>query len=60
MQVNDANETKPSAFGERIVPQVDQELKKKFEKAAALKEKGKKVSVKKGELKTLLTSYHLG
>lgn len=41
-KVNDANETKPSAFGERIVPQVDQELKKKFEKAAALKEKGKK------------------
>lgn len=44
-QAADANETKPSAFGERIVPLIDAELKKKFEKAAAAKEKGKKVSV---------------
>lgn len=41
-KATDANETKPSAFGERIVPLIDAELKKKFEKAAALKEKGKK------------------
>lgn len=48
-QAADGNETRPSAFGERIVPLIDQELKKKFEKAAALKEKekGRKVSVTK-------------
>ncbi|KAK8401478.1 hypothetical protein O3P69_001004 [Scylla paramamosain] len=43
----DANETKPSAFGERVVPLIDQELKKKFEKAAALKEKEKGKKTKK-------------
>ncbi|XP_045117952.1 DNA topoisomerase 2-alpha-like isoform X2 [Portunus trituberculatus] len=43
----DANETRPSAFGERIVPLIDQELKKKFEKAAALKEKEKGKKTKK-------------
>lgn len=33
-------ETLPSAFGERVVPQVDAEIKKKLEKAAAAKERG--------------------
>lgn len=35
----------PSPFGERVVPCIDPELKKKAEKAAAAKEnKGKRVS----------------
>lgn len=38
------NETMPSPFGERVVPCIDPELKKKAEKAAAAKEnKGKRV-----------------
>ncbi|XP_042857446.1 DNA topoisomerase 2-alpha-like isoform X2 [Penaeus japonicus] len=38
------NETMPSPFGERVVPSIDPEMKKKAEKAAAAKEnKGKRV-----------------
>lgn len=37
-------ETMPSPFGERVIPRIDADLKRKAEKAAALKEnKGKKV-----------------
>ncbi|XP_069949301.1 DNA topoisomerase 2-alpha isoform X3 [Cherax quadricarinatus] len=40
------SETVPSAFGERVVPHIDAELKKKAEKAAAAKERGGKKNKK--------------
>ena len=46
VQAGNAIETRPSPSAERIVPLIDQELKKKYEKAAAAKEKGKRVSVR--------------
>ncbi|KAK7026445.1 DNA topoisomerase 2-beta, partial [Halocaridina rubra] len=36
-------ETLPSPFGERVIPRIDAEIRRKFEKAAAVKEKGKKI-----------------
>ncbi|XP_045623508.1 DNA topoisomerase 2-alpha isoform X1 [Procambarus clarkii] len=53
-------ETVPSAFGERVVPQVDAEIKKKLEKAAAAKERGgrkpKKESMESDDFDELVTA----